>query len=149
VHASCEDKEDDVKDSFCQELGRVCDHFPGYNINTLLGDFSAKIGRESILKPTIEKEISQEISYDNGIRAANFATTKNLVVKSTMLPHRKIHKHTRTSPEGNTNNQTDHVIIDRRRHSSALDVRSFRGADCDTDSCLVVVKVRERLAVSK
>ena len=40
-------------------------------------------------------------------------------------------------------------MIERRRHSSILDVRSFRGADCDTDHYLVVAKVRERLAVSK
>ena len=32
---------------------------------------------------------------------------------------------------------------------STLGVRSFRGADCDADHYLVVVKVRERLAVSK
>jgi hypothetical protein len=40
-------------------------------------------------------------------------------------------------------------LIDRRRHSSILDVRAFRGADCDSDHYLVVAKVRERLAVSK
>jgi len=28
-------------------------------------------------------------------------------------------------------------------------LRSFRGADCDTDNYLVVAKVRKRLAVSK
>jgi hypothetical protein len=66
-----------------------------------------------------------------------------------MFPHCKIHKHTRTSPYGNTHNQIVHVLIDRRRHSSIIDVRSFRGADCDTDRYLVVAEVRERLAVSK
>jgi hypothetical protein len=40
-------------------------------------------------------------------------------------------------------------LIDRRWHSSILDVRSFRAADCDTDHYLVIAKVRERLAVSK
>jgi hypothetical protein len=36
-----------------------------------------------------------------------------------------------------------------RWHSSIVDVRSFRGADCDTDHHLVVANVRERLAVIK
>jgi hypothetical protein len=30
-----------------------------------------------------------------------------------------------------------------------LDVRYFRGAECDTDHCLVAAKVKERLAVSQ
>jgi hypothetical protein len=63
-----------------------------------------------------------------------------------MFPHRNIHIYTWTSPDVKTHN---HVLIDRRCHSSILDVRSFRGADCDTDHYLVVAKVRERLEVSK
>jgi hypothetical protein len=113
-----------------------------------LGDFNAKVGRENIFKPTMGNESLHEISNDNAVRVVNFATYKNLV-KSTMLPHRKIHKYTWTSPTENTHNQIDHILIDRRRHSSVLDVRSFRGADCDTGHCLVVAKMRERLAVSK
>jgi hypothetical protein len=46
-------------------------------------------------------------------------------------------------------NEIDHILIDRRWHSSILDIRSFRAADCDTDHYLVVSKFRERLAVSK
>jgi hypothetical protein len=39
--------------------------------------------------------------------------------------------------------------MDKRRHSSILDVQSFGGADCDNDHCLIVAKLRERISVSK
>jgi hypothetical protein len=66
-----------------------------------------------------------------------------------MFPHRSIHKYTWTSPDGKTHTQIDHISTDRRRHSGILDIRSFIGADCDSDNYLVVAKVRERLTVSK
>jgi hypothetical protein len=66
----------------------------------LLGDFNAKVGREDIFKPTIVNESLHETSNYNGVRVVNFATSKNLTVKSTMFPHRNIHKVTWTSPDG-------------------------------------------------
>jgi endonuclease/exonuclease/phosphatase family metal-dependent hydrolase len=115
----------------------------------LIGDFNAKLGMEDISKPTIGNQSLHEISNDNGVRVVNSATSKNLTIISTMFPHLNIHKVTWTSPDGRTHNQIDHILIDRRRHSSIPDVRSFRAADCDTDHYLVVAKIRERLAVSK
>jgi len=82
-------------------------------------------------------------------RIVNFATSKSLVVKCTMFLHQDIHRCTWTSPDGKTHNQIGHILIDRRWHSSILDVRSFGGGDCDTDHYLVVAKIREGLAVSK
>jgi len=73
----------------------------------------------------------------------------HIVHKSTTFPHRNIYKYTWTSPDGQTHKQIDHVLIDRIWHSGILDVRSFRGADCDTDHYLVVVKVMETLVVRK
>jgi hypothetical protein len=58
-------------------------------------------------------------------------------------------KFTWTSPDGQKHNQIYPILIDRRRHSSILDVRSFRAAVCDADNNLVVAKIRDRLAVSK
>jgi hypothetical protein len=79
-----------------------------------LGDLNVKLGREDIFKPTIRNESSHEISNDNGVRAINFATSKTLVVNSTMFLHRNIHKYTWTSPDGKTHIKIDHVLIDRR-----------------------------------
>ena len=86
---------------------------------------------------------------DSGVRIVNFATSKNLVLKSTILLHWNIHKYKWNSPDGKTHNQIDHILKDRRWHSSILDVQFFDGADYDTDHFLVVAEVRERLAVSK
>jgi endonuclease/exonuclease/phosphatase family metal-dependent hydrolase len=130
-------------------LELVFDNSTRYHIQILLGDFNAKVGRENNFKPTIRNESLHQGSNDNGVRVVNFATSKNPVVKSTIFPHQNIHKYTWTSPDRQTHKQIDHALIDRRWHSSILDVRSLRGADCDTDHYLVVAKVRERLAVRK
>ncbi|PNF37160.1 hypothetical protein B7P43_G00431 [Cryptotermes secundus] len=149
VHAQTEDKIDDIKDRVYEELEHVFDKFPKYPMKMLLGDFNAKVGREDIFKPTTGNESLHEISNDNVVRVVNFASSKNITVKSTMFPHRNIHKFIWTSPDGKTHNQLDHILIDRRRHSSIPDVRLFRAADCDIDHYLMVAEVRERLAVSK
>jgi hypothetical protein len=83
---------------------------------------------------------------DNSVRVVNVATSKILVVERTMFLHRNIHKYTWTSPDGKTLNQINHVLIDRRWRSSTVSVRSFKGADCDTDRYLLIAKVRERLS---
>jgi hypothetical protein len=76
-------------------------NFPKYHTKILLGDFNAKVGRENIFKPTIGNESLYQDSNYNGVRTVNFATSKNLVVKSTMFQHRNIHKYTWTSPDDN------------------------------------------------
>jgi len=115
----------------------------------LLGNFNTKVEKENIFKPTFGVGSLHQDSNDNGVRTVNFATSKNLFVNSTMFPHRNIHKYTWTSADGKTHNQIDHILIDRRWHSSIRNVRSCRGADCDTDHYLVVAKFRESLTVSK
>jgi len=70
-------------------------------------------------------------------------------VKSSMFLHRNIRQYTWISPDGKTHNQIDHVLRERRWHSSIFYARSCRRADYDTDNPLVVAKVRERLAISK
>jgi hypothetical protein len=60
--------------------------------DNFLGDSNAKVVREDIFKMTIRNESLHEIGIDNGVRVENFATSKNLIIKSTMFPHSNIHK---------------------------------------------------------
>jgi hypothetical protein len=121
-HAPTEDKTDEVKDIFYEELERVFDKFPKYHMKILLGDFNAKVVREDIFKPTIGNESLHEISNDNGVKLVNFATFQNLRVKITMFPHHSIHKYAWTSLDGKTHNQIDHILVDRRKHLNVFDV---------------------------
>jgi hypothetical protein len=63
--------------------------------------------REDIFKLTVGNESLHQDSNDDGVRIIKFAAPKNLVVKSTMFPHRNIHKYTWTSLDGKTHNQID------------------------------------------
>jgi hypothetical protein len=138
-----------MKDSFYEQLERVFNKFPKYSMKILLGDFSAKVGREDIFKPAIGNESLHKVSNDNGVMVVNFRTSKNLSVKCTTFPRRHIRKFTCTSRDGKTHSQIYHILIERRRHLNVFGVRPFKGADCDTDQYLVVAEARERLAVSK
>jgi hypothetical protein len=94
VSCLIEDKTDDVKDSFYEDLECTFDKFPKCHKKIFLGDFSAKVGRKEIFKPKIGNENLHEISNDNGVTAVNSATSNNLTVKSKINPHHNIHKYT-------------------------------------------------------
>ena len=148
MHAPSEEKSFYSKELFCEEFEEVFCHFPNYHMKIQLGDLNAKVERENIFKTTIGNESLHQDSSDSGFRIVNFDTSKSLVVKSTVFPCRNIHTNTWASPDGKTYKPIDHILIDRRWQSSMLDLRSFGGADSDTDHYLVVAKIKERLAVN-
>jgi hypothetical protein len=110
------------KGSFYVELECVLYQFLKYCMNILLGDFSATINTAVIIRPMVENKRLHEISIDNGVRVVNFATLKNLIIRKAIFPQCNIHKFTWTSPNGKTRRHIDHILIDRRRHSSVFNI---------------------------
>jgi hypothetical protein len=90
VNDATEDKNVYVNDTFYEELEHGFHGVRKYHTKILLGDFIAKLGKEDIFKQTIGNETLHEISNDKGVRVVNFATSKNVTVRSTMIPHPKI-----------------------------------------------------------
>jgi hypothetical protein len=78
VHAPTEDRTDN------EELEPVFNQWPKYHKKIMFRDFKAKVGKADIFKPTVGNGSLHENSINNGVKVVNFATSKNLIVKSTV-----------------------------------------------------------------
>lgn len=145
VHAPTEDKDDEPKMIFYQQLAQIVEAAPTYDVKIILGDFNAQVGKEREYWGTIGRHSLHENTNDNGKKLIDFATGHDMVVSSTCFPHKDIHKRTLRTPDGKSYTQIDDVLIDRRRATCIMDVRCMRGADVGSDHYLVRVKYRTRI----
>lgn len=83
---------------------------------------------------------------DNGTSLDDLAVTRNVVIGSMMFPHTKC-KETWVSPDGLTRNQIAHKMIDARHILDIIDVRHYRGANCDSDQFMVKIKYRPKIEI--
>jgi hypothetical protein len=91
VRAPTKCKIGDMKDRINEKLECVFDEFPKNHTNILLRDFKVERDMEDTFKLTLGNANLHKIINDNGVRVVNFATSKNLTVKSTMFPYHNIH----------------------------------------------------------
>jgi hypothetical protein len=61
LSCTTEDKTDNVKDSFYEELEHVFDKFSKYHMEILLGDFNAKVGRETFFKTQFRMKVYMKL----------------------------------------------------------------------------------------
>jgi len=61
VHAPSEDKSEDSKYSFYEELERVFNHFPKYHMKMILGDFNAKVWERIFSSQQLDRRFSIRI----------------------------------------------------------------------------------------
>lgn len=146
IHAPTEDKSEEEKEAFYENLERNLRKCPRYDVKVIIGDANAKVGQEQIYYPTIGKHSIHSECNDNGRRLVNFAAGANMIVASTKFQHRRIHRVTWKSPNEETVNAIDHILISARYSSSIIDVRTYRGANVDSDHFLVGAKIRDRIS---
>jgi hypothetical protein len=60
--------------TFYEELQRVFGLFSKYPMRILSGDYTAKLGRDDVFKPTVGNESLHQGTNGNGVRIVNFAT---------------------------------------------------------------------------
>ena len=146
THCPTNDKTQEDKERHYDLLGQTYDNCPKHDAKIIIGDMNAKVGKESIYRPVIGAHSLHSVTNDNGMRLIEFAASKSMAISSTYFAHKNIHKYTWKHPNGNTHNQIDHVLIDGRHFSSVLDVRSYRGANSNSDHFMIMATIRARLS---
>lgn len=149
IHAPTEEKDDEEKEGFYEELDRAYNSCNDHDIKIVIGDANAKVGREEFYSQHIGKFSLHERCNNNGERLVNFAASKNMIIGSTMFERKDIHKATWISPCKRYRNQIDHVLIDARHISNLMNVRSYLGANIDSDHYFVGAVLRARISRSK
>jgi endonuclease/exonuclease/phosphatase family metal-dependent hydrolase len=141
AHSPTEENEASEEDNLYDMLEKEYEKCPKHDMKIILGDFNAIIGQEENLKLVISMNSLHKVSNDNGIRLISYVASMDLVIGSTLFPHKASWK----SPDGSTMNQTDHVLIDYHHKSSIQDVRSYRGANIDSNHFVITAKLWSRI----
>ncbi|VDO57058.1 unnamed protein product [Schistosoma margrebowiei] len=111
----------------------------------LMGDFNAKVKRDNTGYEDIMGRYGLGERKENGERFANLCAFNKLVIGGTIFTHKRIHKITWTSPDHTTQNQIDHICINKTFRRTIEDVRTERGADIASDNHLLVAKMKLKL----
>jgi exonuclease III len=85
VYAPTEEADEEVKDTFYNQLEQEIDQISKHDVKIVIGDLNANVGREEAFHNTVGKESLHEYSNDNGLRLIDFAMSNLMVVRSTKV----------------------------------------------------------------
>ncbi|VDP44631.1 unnamed protein product [Schistosoma margrebowiei] len=144
-YAPTNDYNEDFKDRLYDTLQSIIEMCPTKDLTILMGDFNAKVGADNTGYEDIMGQHGLGERNESGERFANLCAFNKLVIGGTIFPHKSIHKITWTSPDHTTQNQIDHICINKTFRRTIEDVRTKRGADIASDHHLLVAKMKLKL----
>ena len=82
---------------------------------------------------------------ERGERLVEFCKENNLVIGNTLFKQHTRRTFTWTSPDGQTRNQIDYILIQNSWKTSLKNVKTKPSADVDTDHMLLLGKIKWKL----
>ena len=117
-YAPTNDKTDETKEEFYNQLHDIMSNLGDKNVNLIMGDFNANIGSDNQRYENVMGVNGLGVMNDNGERFVNACAANNIVIGGSVFPHKRIHKATWVSPDQVTENQIDHIGINKMFRSA-------------------------------
>ncbi|XP_030756972.1 craniofacial development protein 2-like [Sitophilus oryzae] len=147
VYAPTADSDEETIEKFYSDLNELTKKLKKHEINVIMGDFNAKVGKGRIENTVGGFGLGDR--NERGERLIEFCQEKDLVIANTFyeLPPRRLYTWTspRSSKEKIIRNQIDFICVNRRFRNSIESAKTYPGADADTDHELLVANVKVRL----
>ena len=121
VYAPHNEREEEEKDQFYEELQQTIDGCKRNDIVVVMGDVNAKVGGDNEGYESSIGTHGMGDKNDNGERLCDFSVANGLVITGTLFQHKDIHEATWVSANRRVKNQIDHLLISRRLKSAVLD----------------------------
>uniref|UniRef100_H3A4I6 Reverse transcriptase domain-containing protein n=1 Tax=Latimeria chalumnae TaxID=7897 RepID=H3A4I6_LATCH len=141
VYAPMSTHDDEEIEDFYHQLEDQMSKIPKKNITIVQGDWNALVGMDAYNDwKGIVGRFANNTTNDRGLRLLEFAQNNNLILANTLFPHKKSQRWTWHSPDGNTHNQVDYILI-----INTAGMRSFPGADNGSDHDLLLMTMKLKL----
>ena len=95
--------------------------------------------------PEVKGKFGLGVENEAGQRLIEFCQENTLVLENTLFQQHKRRLYTRTSQDGQYQNQIDYIICSKRWRSSIQSAKTRPGADCGSDHELLTAKFRRKL----
>ena len=121
---------DDVVDEFYDSLQQHINSLPSQNKYMIMGDFSAKVGEDQHLNwPNVVGSFGLGTANERGQKLLQFCAINELVITNTLFRHSEKRRITWISPDGNTRNQIDFIIVQSQWKYKLRNSRAYHSAD--------------------
>ena len=109
----------------------------------IIRDWNAKVGSQETAGVT--GNFGLGVRNEAGQRLIELCQENALVIANTLFQQHKRRLYTRTSPDGQYQNQIDYIFCSQRWRSSIQSTKTRPGADCGSDHELLTAKFRLKL----
>ena len=113
---------------------------PEIDVLFIIGDWNAKVGSQKT--PGVTGQFGLSIQNEARQRLIGFCQENALVIANTLSQRHKRRLYTRTSPDGQHQNQIDYILCSQRWRSSIQSAKTRPRADCGSDHELLIAKFR-------
>ena len=135
---------DEELEEFYNQLQETLDAIPSRDIKLVMGDLNAKVGSANTNTST-HGTCGLGARNERGNSLIDFCKTNNLAIANTLFDQHPRRLYTWISPDRNTRNQIDYIMIEQKWKSCLEDARTLPGADFNSDHQLLTARIQMRL----